>query len=78
MDLSFGSNSLAGSARRSSFDSMGIGRRGEQSMMNDDEKVLNATLDACPDGLRHLDLASFSRPGLSIVSSFFLVNSCWN
>jgi len=76
VDLSFGSNSLAGSARRSSLDGMGMRRTGEQSVVNDDEKVLSDILDACPDGLKHLDVACFSRPGLSIVSSFFLLNSC--
>ena len=73
VDLSFGSTGLVGGTRRSSLDGMGIGRGGgDQSPMNDDEKVFRGIFDACPGSLKHLEIACFTRPGFSLVSHSFL------
>ncbi len=71
LDLSFGSSGFAGGTRRSSLDGIVMGRvGGEQGVMGDDERVLSAILDACSEKLKHLDVACFTRPGFTIVSSF--------
>jgi len=69
IDLSFGSSGMASGskARRGSLDSIGRGTGGVGGLDGEDAHVLKALLAACPETLRHLDVACFTRPMSSIV-----------